>query len=317
MMSFERFKAKVLNEFLDYFPEAYANATVATKEVTKNNEVLTGLYIKSDATVSVTPVVYLEPAYRQMQATGMSADESIENLADLYLGSLSMAEGMRRELAPKIDTDFIKKNVVFRMVNTDLNLKMLNGCVHRDVEDLSAIYFVITKIDSRGCEGFKVEKAMLEGFGLTEQELYECAKVNTPEKMPVRICRIEELLLNSPLCDPSTRRMIEDSMDSVPEAERAYVIGNETGHFGANTIMFPEVLAEAAKKIGSKCFVIPSSIHEVIILSAEGMSPDRLKDLVKNTNDEHVAPQDFLSDSVYTFDPQTLEFARYDDGLGL
>ena len=317
MMSFERFKEKVVNEFLDYFPEVYANATVITKEVTKNNEVLTGLCLKSNATVSVTPVVYLEPAYREMQTTGISADKIIEDLADIYLGALSMAEGMKRELAPKIDADFIKKNVVFRMVNTDLNLKMVQECVHRDVEDLSAIYFVITKMDSRGCEGFKVEKAMLESFGLTEQELYECAKVNTPEKMPVKICRIEDILLKSPMCDPFTRKMIEDSMDSVPEAERVYVVGNETDHFGANVVMFPEVLAEAANKIGSKCFVIPSSMHEVIVLSAEGMSPDGLKNLIRDTNDNHVAPQDFLSDSVYTFDPQTLEFARYDDGLGL
>ena len=317
MMSFEKFKEKVLNEFLDYFPEVYADATVITKEVTKNNEVLTGLCLKSDAKVSVTPVVYLEYAYREMQATGMSADKAIENLADIYLGALAMAEGMKRELAPKIDADFIKKNVVFRMVNTDMNLKMIQECVHRDVEDLSAVYFVITQMDSKGCEGFKVEKAMLESFGLTEQELYECAKVNTFEKMPVKICRIEDILLNSPMCDPYTRQMILDSMDSVPEAERVYVVGNETDHFGANVVMFPEVLAEAANKIGSKCFVIPSSIHEVIVLSAEGRSPDGLKNLIRDTNDNHVAPQDFLSDSVYTFDPQTLEFARYDDGLGL
>ena len=113
MMSFERFKEKVVNEFLDYFPDAYANATVITKEVTKNNEVPTGLCLKSDATVSVTPVVYLEPAYREMQTTGISADKIIEDLADIYLGALSMAEGMKRELAPKIDADFVKKNVVF------------------------------------------------------------------------------------------------------------------------------------------------------------------------------------------------------------
>ena len=187
MMSFEKFKEKVLNEFLDYFPEVYANATVVTKEVTKNNEILTGLCLKSNEKVSVTPVVYLEYAYREMQATGMSADKAIENLADIYLGALAMAEGMKRELAPKIDADFIKKNVVFRMVNTDMNLKMIQECVHRDVEDLSAVYFVITKMDSRGCEGFKVEKEMLESFGLTEQELYECAKVNTLEKMPTKI----------------------------------------------------------------------------------------------------------------------------------
>ena len=83
MMSFERFKEKVVNEFLDYFPDAYANATVITKEVTKNNEVLTGLCLKSNATVSVTPVVYLEPAYREMQTTGISADKIIEDLADI------------------------------------------------------------------------------------------------------------------------------------------------------------------------------------------------------------------------------------------
>ena len=83
MMSFERFKEKVVNEFLDYFPDAYANATVITKEVTKNNEVLTGLCLKSDATVSVTPVVYLEPAYREMQTTGISADKIIEDLENV------------------------------------------------------------------------------------------------------------------------------------------------------------------------------------------------------------------------------------------
>lgn len=57
------------------------------------------------------------------------------------------------------------------------------------------------------------------------------------------------------------------------------------------------------EKIGSNFFILPSSLHEVLIVPAsKNMDLSELEDMVREVNATQVAPPDKLSDSVYRYD---------------
>ena len=57
-----------------------------------------------------------------------------------------------------------------------------------------------------------------------------------------------------------------------------------------------------AEKIGSDLYILPSSIHEVIAVSADFGSPDELAEMVYEINMDQVDINDRLSNQVYCYD---------------
>ena len=82
-----------------------------------------------------------------------------------------------------------------------------------------------------------------------------------------------------------------------------YILSNEMGLNGAATILYPGVPKEIYDKIGGSYYLLPSSVHEFLIIRKEyGNSPEALKRIVWDVNEHHLAPEEYLSDSIYYFD---------------
>ena len=91
-------------------------------------------------------------------------------------------------------------------------------------------------------------------------------------------------------------------VDEIPMQDRVYVLSNEYEFFGANALLYSDVLKKVVKSIGTDCYILPSSVHDLVILSTETFSESsRLRTLVKDTNFEHVRLSDRLSDNIYRF----------------
>ena len=67
MMSYERFKKRVMKEFLDYMPERYAGCELELRKVPKVNMCLTGIVIKPKNIKGsfCSPTFYMESLYDQ------------------------------------------------------------------------------------------------------------------------------------------------------------------------------------------------------------------------------------------------------------
>ena len=90
-----------------------------------------------------------------------------------------------------------------------------------------------------------------------------------------------------------------------------YVLSNQNGMFGAVCMTFPEVLESFAQKLGKSFYVLPCSIHEVILVpDHEEFSPERFAEIVCEVNEIHVDAKDLLSDSVYFFDCKDMRLKR-------
>lgn len=86
-----------------------------------------------------------------------------------------------------------------------------------------------------------------------------------------------------------------------------WVLGNEKWLFGAASLLFPGVLREFGRQAGTDFFILPSSIHEVILLPAGGRETRAmLYDMVRSAN-VRLCPDRFLSNCVYYYDRNKME----------
>lgn len=92
---------------------------------------------------------------------------------------------------------------------------------------------------------------------------------------------------------------IDDNDDDGDVAREITVVSNDDGIFGALAICNPELLNWAIGKYGKQFFIIPSSVHEVLVTAWDD---DMIKDIEKSIysiNREEVGEPDRLSDDLF------------------
>jgi hypothetical protein len=84
--------------------------------------------------------------------------------------------------------------------------------------------------------------------------------------------------------------------------QKMYILSNHKGINGATCLLYENVLYEFAQLIQSDFYILPSSIHEIILVPYDKtISKETLADMVKDVNRTQVARDEVLSDRVYFF----------------
>lgn len=116
--------------------------------------------------------------------------------------------------------------------------------------------------------------------------------------------------------DRETAEAMFESMMPGEEA-KMFVISNEQGINGAAAVLDENLMAKVTEELGEDFYVLPSSIHECIVIPAENMDVNELKAMVQEVNDTQVMPQEKLSDQVYQYDQDSHQLVRADLDEGL
>lgn len=78
--------------------------------------------------------------------------------------------------------------------------------------------------------------------------------------------------------------------------------GNEQGINGAVSMLYEDKLHELSERLDSDLYIMPSSIHETIAISATSMDPEELAMMVQEVNMNEVSLGERLSNQVYHYD---------------
>jgi hypothetical protein len=115
--------------------------------------------------------------------------------------------------------------------------------------------------------------------------------------------------------------------EGIPEGERAaiassleagdgvpmYILTNEDRVNGASSLLNERAMEDISQKLGGDFIVLPSSVHETIILPiSEEFDRESLEGMVQQINFEQVAQDERLSDHVYQYDSKGHELVRMD-----
>ena len=92
--------------------------------------------------------------------------------------------------------------------------------------------------------------------------------------------------------------------DIIEEEIPLFVMSNGDYMNGASVILYKDVLRDFAKYMEHDLYILPSSIHEVIILldNEYAKAPEELARMVRETNRIVVDREEILSDHVYYYD---------------
>ena len=89
------------------------------------------------------------------------------------------------------------------------------------------------------------------------------------------------------------------------------VVSNERGLNGAASLFYPDQMDKVAEKIGGDYYILPSSIHEQLVVPDDGnMSSVDLGNMVREVNATQVSPEERLSDEVYHYDSKDKVFEK-------
>lgn len=155
----------------------------------------------------------------------------------------------------------------------------------------------------------------LNFWGISVSELHEIAIKNTPALLGIHIESMIEVMENIKEKDSVINvDEIINSFRNIPENQQMMVISNNNNLFGASTIFFNnfEILKKIAEKFNDDLYIIPSSIHEVLVFSYSAYAENIItNNEIREVNDT-LDKKDVLSDylMVYNKDENRLLFAE-------
>ncbi len=203
--------------------------------------------------------------------------------------------------------DVMKEKLAIQVVSTERNADMLENIPHKEIEDMSMVCRFIVDAGPAGTGSILVTNQMLENFGVTKEQLFDDAMKYAPDLRPSEIKGMVDMIAEIMGIDVS--EVGNEFGASVEENIPMYVATTHDRTNGAGIIAYPGFLDMAAEKLGGDFYLLPSSVHEVILLKDNpDMDPKYLESMVRDVNNTHVAPEDRLSNKVYHYDSKDKVF---------
>lgn len=285
-----------------YLPEELQNMEFEVVQNVKNNGViLTGLSAHVPGE-NISPVIYMNDFYDEVKQ-GMPIEDIMESIVRCV--EQCRNDSMMNLNVGNHDIDMLQEKVTPMLINGKANRDMLQSMPHVQVEDLAMIFKVDMNIPGGGGIGtMKVKNEMLERWGISKEELYSRAvsniqKYDAPVLAPMSEM-VFELSMNS---DTETNLLEKPEMYNEYKDEALFVLTNESRHHGTAALVCPEVMNKVHELMPEGFYILPSSIHETLIVSKDcDLSPKHLGQMVREINHEMVDREDVLSDRVYEYD---------------
>ncbi len=313
-MEYSDFIRQIKNSIEEYVGDT---ARVTEETVLKNNAVrLHGIaIIPKDRNIS--PTIYLEEYY--------AAYNKGRELGDIIVEIIRQYENCKLDTGINIDffTDYqkVSERLLYKLVSLEKNEELLMEIPHVQYLDLAIVFYCIVLHDEIGSATILVHNKHMELWHVTTEDLYLAAQRNTKKILGYQIKGMEEIMREM-LVDRLRAELSTDiGTDDPDEDEIAefaesilhkvsgmdgeipmYVLSNREKVNGAVCLLYQDVLAEFADRIDQDLFIIPSSIHEVILIpTCERRGYERLTQMVQEVNASQVQAEEILADHVYYY----------------
>lgn len=270
---------------------------VELQEVTKVNLSLDGLTIRK-RNESIAPTIYLNQYFNQFN-DGRAMDNIVQDIIRVYENNQpeNIMDVFKTE--DFYDFDKMKEKIVLKVINTERNLDLLEQVPYLDMEGLGlSVVFYVSLMTGEQSAGILIKNEHLKLWEKTVSDLTSLAEINTNRMHAFTIKSMNEVLSG----------MFGFEEDLIPEDVPAlYVLADENKTFGASQLYLKNKIREFAKQQDCDVYILPSSIHELLLLRADfpNFEPSYLKEMVYEVNATQVSEEEFLFDGAYKFELAT------------
>ncbi len=291
-MKYETFKAAVLGRLSEDIPDP---KHITVQKIHRNNgEILDGLVILEQE-VNIGPTLYLNHYYRTL-----CKGKGFEAVYRQILNSYEENKTNRRvDVSFFTEFEMVRSRIVVKLIHREKNMGLLEKNVpHIPFLDLAIVFCCMFPVDlDIGNATIQIDNSHLALWDKTVEALLPIAMENTQRLLPPKMQGINQVLcdLFDAPCYPTTPNP-EDPLFPM------YVLSNKENLYGAACIVYDGLIRSYADQFCSDLYILPSSIHEVILVPYDGQ--DRLEafsDMVREVNETQVSPEDILSDHAYFY----------------
>lgn len=200
-----------------------------------------------------------------------------------------------------IDYNSLQNYIFPRLIGRNLIDTLPEDIVTIKYLDLYVVFPLVISLENGESETVYLSNRFLDSLRISSSRkqsreiLFTNSIDNARRERPAVIKSISDGL-------PFLHQFIEDA--EVP----FYILSNQSGHFGASVLLYEDVLEQFATMTGEDFCIIPSSVHEVLLI------PDSLRigifdlrQILDDVNTTVLHPLEILSSNIY----------RYVSGYGL
>ncbi len=261
------------------------NTKVVTCQTRKNNGVMKRGICISQESGKASPTIYLEEFYEKYR-NGKFVDAIVRDVVELY----SKVKNRAPDVEMILDSfSAVSERIIYRLVNWEYNQELLETVPHVRYLNLAVLFYVIIDTDTYANASMLITDEHAQIWDVGTEELLECAGRNTRKLLGTSFQPMEKVL--------------EELTAQTFDLENIlYVLSNKERFFGAATMMFQDLLAEIADYFRENYYILPCSVHELILVKESfAMPDDELIRMVKEINEEAVLPEEILSNSIYLY----------------
>ena len=281
-MDYETFKQEMTEDLKQrLYERGIEDVEMSFHNVEKANQSYESLTVRQEGS-NVGVNFNIENAFAEYEHTGDYAGVLAESTHAIMQGL---------ENVPSVDTseltnyEAMKEKLSIEVISAETNAELLTKIPHESMEDMAVVYRFVLESNDAGRASILVTNDMIDHMGVTHEQLKADALENAPEIRPAVIQGMSEVMRE--MMGPEAFEMF-----GLPEEqeEMMYVATVPDKNSGAGVLAYQDFMDQAAEKLGGDFYILPSSIHEILLVPDNGV------------NATQVNPEEKLTDNVYHYD---------------
>lgn len=259
----------------------------------KNNDTMKHGIVLKRRDEFISPTIYVDDFYQDF----LRKKKTVEEVAEEVWERLTEVEEHARQYRD-FSAEFAdcRSQIIYRLVSLERNTKFLQSVPYLPFLNLAIVFCIVCDVSEDGLETILITDEVMERWQTTTKELVRLAEENTPRILPATIDSLTNVLLRYIGLSEGENRERNARLPM-------FLLSNQSGVNGASVLLYPDILAGLADKFDSDLFILPSSIHELIVIPADRKDrKTELSEMVKDINKNHVNREEVLSDTAYFFD---------------
>ena len=297
-MNYSTFKSYVCDHIHSCLPDHFQNGSVEVSKVCEAGEEPLDSLIIEEPGCLVSPSIILEDYYASY-ASGMPIDLVMDDIAS-YRTEFHESD--------EFVLDPLMRKPGARLINYESNRSYLEDKAFKLIEDLAVTYHVYVSFRD-GTYSTAVTRDMLRDYHIGIEQLHVIALENIEHVTPMWFRALDtlvaEAIAEQGQDDRETMQKLDLDMaaDGTVRDDGTIVLSNASRRYGAAIMLVPEVMDRMRRLYGKDFYILPSSVHEVILRPRNKVDNiQALRWVVKEINRTVVEKEERLSDNIYTYD---------------
>ena len=307
LLSFEEFVDRIKRDIKAFLPLEFSSAEINVSESRKINDSYLGMTILKEGQ-HISPAIDLDTMYRAYQESG-EITPIFHKIAEIAQTS---PDGMSLDAIENYEK--AKENLFIRVSNAETNKDLMDNVPHETIGDLAVTYHIMVNHDGESMGSTMITNALLDTYGISEEQLKADAMENSAKILAPSLESMNNVMARMFGLDfPVAGRVpFEKAVEDFNFREEGmFVLTNSAAVNGAAVMFYPEVMEQLGDHAGVDLFIIPSSVHETILVPDDGvMKRTELESMIRDINANEVSPKDRLSDTLYHYDSKDHKLER-------